>query len=317
MPPDRDIDFCIDLAPSTQPISIPLYRMVPKELKEQLEELLAKGFVRPSVSPWGAPLLFVKKKDETMRICINYRQLNKVTIKNKYPLPCIDDLFDQLQGVRVFSKIDLRSGYHQLKIRDSDVPKTAFWTRLTQKGAPFRWSDDYEENFQKLKIALTTTLVLVLPSDSGMYTRDHNLRYRRWLELLKDYDITILYHPGKANVVADALIRKVESMGSLAFILAAERPLALDIQFLANRIVRLTKSAHFIPVATTYTAERYAQIYIREIVRLHGVLVSIISDRGPQFTSHFWGAIQSGLGTRIELSTTFHPQTDGQSERTV
>ncbi|XP_075089596.1 uncharacterized protein LOC142170798 [Nicotiana tabacum] len=113
MPLDRDIDFCIDL-PGTQPISIPLYRMALaelKELKEQLQELLYKGFIRPSVSHWGAPILFVKKKDSIMRMCIDYRQLNKVTIKNKYPLPRIDNLFDQLQGARVFSKVDLRSGY--------------------------------------------------------------------------------------------------------------------------------------------------------------------------------------------------------------
>ena len=100
-----------------------------KELKGQLQDLLSKGFIRPSVSPWGAPVLFVKKKDGTMRICIDYRQLNKVTVKNKYPLPRIDDLFDQLQGALLFSKIDLRSGYHQLKIRASDIPKKAFRTR--------------------------------------------------------------------------------------------------------------------------------------------------------------------------------------------
>lgn len=132
MPPDRDIDFGIDLVQGTQPISILPYRMEPaelKELKEQLQELLEKRFIRPSVSPWGAPVLVVKKKDGTMRMCIDYRQLNKVTIKNKYHLPRIDDLFDQLQGARVFSKIDLRSGYHQLKILDSDMLKMAFRTR--------------------------------------------------------------------------------------------------------------------------------------------------------------------------------------------
>ncbi|XP_070018019.1 uncharacterized protein [Nicotiana sylvestris] len=100
-----------------------------KELKEQLQELLEKGLIRPSVSPWGVQVLFVKKKDGTMRMCIDYRRLNKVIVKNKYPLPRIDDLFDQLQGASVYSKIDLRSGYHQLKIRDSDILKTSFRTR--------------------------------------------------------------------------------------------------------------------------------------------------------------------------------------------
>ena len=113
------------MEPGTRPISIPPYRMAPaelKELKEQLQDLISKGFIRPSVYPWGAPVLFVKKKDGSMRICIDYRQLNKVTIRNKYPIPRIDDLFDQLQGASVFSKIDLRSGYHQLKVRVEDIP---------------------------------------------------------------------------------------------------------------------------------------------------------------------------------------------------
>ena len=100
-----------------------------KELKEQLKDLLDKGFIRPSVSPWGAPVLFVRKKDGSLRMCIDYRQLNKVTIKNKYPLPRIDDLFDQLQGATCFSKIDLRCGYHQLRVRECDIPKTTFRTR--------------------------------------------------------------------------------------------------------------------------------------------------------------------------------------------
>ena len=132
MPPDRDIDFCIDLELGTRPISIPLYRMAPAELRElkaQIQDLLDKGFIRPSASPWGAPVLFVKKKDGSMRMCIDYQQMNRVIIRSKYPLPRIDDLFDQLQGASVFSKIDLRSGYHQLKIRPEDIPKTTFRTR--------------------------------------------------------------------------------------------------------------------------------------------------------------------------------------------
>ena len=132
LPPDREVEFTIDLIPGTEPTSIPPYRMDPAELRElkaQLEELLRKGFIRSSISPWGAPVIFLKKKDGSLQLCIDYRQLNKVTIRNQYPLPRIDELFDQLQGSRVYSKIDLRSGYHQLRVQEGDVPKTAFRTR--------------------------------------------------------------------------------------------------------------------------------------------------------------------------------------------
>ncbi|TKW69965.1 MAG: hypothetical protein DI543_29540, partial [Bradyrhizobium icense] len=123
LPPDRQVEFRIDLLTGTTPIA------EMKELMMQLQELLDKGFIRPGSSPWGAPVLFVKKKDGSMRMCIDYRELNKATIKNRYPLPRIDDLFDQLQGSSYFSKIDLRSGYHQLKVREQDIEKTAFRTR--------------------------------------------------------------------------------------------------------------------------------------------------------------------------------------------
>ncbi|KAF5767636.1 putative nucleotidyltransferase, Ribonuclease H [Helianthus annuus] len=132
LPPHRQVEFQIELAPGAAPIARAPYRLAPTELEElskQLQELLEKGFIRPSSSPWGAPVLFVKKKDGTFRMCIDYRELNKVTVKNRYPLPRIDDLFDQLQGSCYFSKIDLRSGYHQLRVRDEDVSKTAFRTR--------------------------------------------------------------------------------------------------------------------------------------------------------------------------------------------
>src|SRR5262249_27588196 len=115
LPPVREIDFPIELVPGTSPISIPPYRMATVELVElerQLQDLLDKGLIRHSVSPWGAPVLFVRKKDGSFRMCIDYRKLNQVTVKNKYPLPRIDDLFDQLQSARVFPKIDLRSDYH-------------------------------------------------------------------------------------------------------------------------------------------------------------------------------------------------------------
>ncbi|KAJ0556179.1 putative nucleotidyltransferase, Ribonuclease H [Helianthus annuus] len=132
LPPSRDIDFRIDLNPGANPIARAPYRLAPSEMRElssQLQELLDIGFIHPSTSPWGAPVLFVKKKDGSFRMCIDYRELNKLTIKNRYPLPRIDDLFDQLQGATCFSKIDLRSGYHQLRIQEEDIPKTAFRTR--------------------------------------------------------------------------------------------------------------------------------------------------------------------------------------------
>jgi hypothetical protein len=132
MPPEREVEFVIDLLPRTAPISKRPYRMSIEELQElkkQLTELQEAGYIRPSSSPWGAPILFVQKKDGSQRMCVDYRSLNDVTIKNKYSLPRIDDLFDQMRGARVFSKIDLRSGYHQMKIRPSDIPKTTFSTR--------------------------------------------------------------------------------------------------------------------------------------------------------------------------------------------
>ena len=125
VPPEREVDLSIEVVQGTTPISRTPYRMAPTELKElktQLQELLDKGFIRPSISPWSAPILLFKKKDGTLRMCIDYRQINKVTVKNKYPLPRIEYLFDQLRGASVFSKIDLRSGYYQLRVKEVDVP---------------------------------------------------------------------------------------------------------------------------------------------------------------------------------------------------
>jgi hypothetical protein len=132
MPPDRDIEFSIEHIPGTRPIAQRPYRMNPVELvelKKQLDDMLRKGLIQPSSSSWRSPVLFVDKSDGSSRLCTDYRKLNDVTIKNKYPLPKIEDLFDQLNGSQVFSIIDLRTGYHQLKIRTTDIPKTTFTTR--------------------------------------------------------------------------------------------------------------------------------------------------------------------------------------------
>ncbi|GKF43327.1 putative reverse transcriptase domain-containing protein [Tanacetum coccineum] len=133
LPPVGQVEFKIDLIPEVALVARAPYKLAPlemQELSDQLQELADRGFIRPSTSPWGAPILFVKKKDRSFRMCIDYRELNKLTVTNHYPLPRIDGLFDQLQGSSVYSKIDLRSGYHQMRIRDEDIPKTAF--RISQ-----------------------------------------------------------------------------------------------------------------------------------------------------------------------------------------
>nr|KAJ0207233.1 hypothetical protein LSAT_V11C500291490 [Lactuca sativa] len=185
LPPDKQVEFQIDLVPGAAPIA-----------KDPLSscELLEKGFIRPSNSPWGAPVLFVKKKDGSMRMCIDYRELNKVTIKNKYPLPHIDDLFDQLQGVSYFLKTDLRSGYHQLKVHEQDVPKTAFRTRyghyeflvisfgLTNAPAVFM------DMMNRLCRPMLDKSVIVLIDDILIYSKskaDHVIHIRAVLELLR------------------------------------------------------------------------------------------------------------------------------------
>lgn len=134
LPPTREIEHVIDTG-DAKPIARPPFKMSPLELDElrrQLDELLKLGLIKPSVSPWGAPVLFVKKKDGSMRMCIDYRALNKVTIRNQHPLPCIDECLERLQGATYFTSLDLKSGYHQIRIKNEDVPKTAFNTRYGQ-----------------------------------------------------------------------------------------------------------------------------------------------------------------------------------------
>ncbi|GJT96012.1 putative reverse transcriptase domain-containing protein [Tanacetum coccineum] len=178
LPPVRQVEFQINLIPGATPVARAPYRLAPSEMQElsnQLQELLDQGFIRPSTSPWGAPVLFIKKKDRSFRMCIHYRELNKLTVKNHYLSPRIDDLFDQLQGSSIYLKIDLRSGYHQLRVWDEDIPKTAFRTRYEHYEfhvMPFVFIDDiliYSRN--KEEHANHLRIILELLKKEKLYTK--------------------------------------------------------------------------------------------------------------------------------------------------
>nr|GEX36150.1 putative reverse transcriptase domain-containing protein [Tanacetum cinerariifolium] len=225
------------------PVAWAPYRLAPAEMKEltdQLQEICDKGFIRPSSSPWEASVLFVKKKDGSLRMCIDYCELNKLTVKNRYPLPRIDDLFDLHQGSSVYSKINLRSGYHQLRVRKKDIPKIAFRTRFGH----------YE--FQVMPFGLTNA-----PTTTNGYD-------------------TIW-------VIVD----------------------------------RLTKSGHFLPMLENDPIEKLMKLYIKEVVTRHGVPVSIIFDCDGRFTSLFWQALHKALGTRLDMSTAYHPETNGAQTKAL
>ena len=201
MPPEREIDHVIELVPGATPTAKSPYKMsVPEaiELKEQLRQLLDQGFIRPSVSPWGAPVLFQKKKDGTLRLCIDYRGLNQLTVKNKYPIPRIDELLDRLHGSTVFSKIDLKSGYYQIRIKEEDIPKTAFNSRyghyeftvmsfgLTNAPATFNrlMQDIFKHQLDKH--------VLVFFDDILIYSRndkDHEAHVKEVLSILREHKL--------------------------------------------------------------------------------------------------------------------------------
>ncbi|GJT66055.1 putative reverse transcriptase domain-containing protein [Tanacetum coccineum] len=524
LPPIRQVEFQIDLVPSDAPVTRAPYRLAPSKMEElspQLQELSDKGFERPSSSPWGAPVLFVKKKDSSFWMCIDYRKLDKLTVKNRYPLLRIDDLFDQLQGSSMYSKIDLRSGYHQLRVREEYISKTVFRTRyghyefqvrpfgltnaptvfmdlmnrvcrpyldkfvivfiddiliysktkeehdahlrlilellkkeelyakfskcdfwllkvqflghvidsegihvdpakiesikdwespktpteirqflglagyyrrfiegfskiakpmtkLTQKSVKFNWGEKEETAFQTLKQKLCSAPILALPEGSENFVvycdashkglgavlmqkekviayasrqlkiheknytthdlelgavvfalkmwrhylygtkcvvfTDHkslqhildqkelNMRQRRWLELLSDYDCELRYHPGKANVVADALSRKSRPKPLRVRALVMTIGLNLPVQNLecSGEARKKRIMEHKIYVETD-SMEKLTRQYLKEVVSRHGVPILIIFDRDSKFTSHFWKSLNEALEKIIQI----------------
>ncbi|KAI3810725.1 hypothetical protein L1987_20347 [Smallanthus sonchifolius] len=441
LPPDRKIEFRINLILGAKPVARAPYRLAPFELKElmkEIQDLLDRGFIRPSTSPWGTPILFIKKKDGIMRMCIDYLELNKLTVMNKYPLPRIDDLFDQLQGAKYSSKIDLRSGYHQLKVQEEDVPKTVFRTRyrhyeflvmiiqdfskittplttLTQKAVNFEWIQKQEEAFKTLKHKLSSASILALPEGNddfviycdasriglgcALMQREKVIAYAsrqlkiheksytthdlelggivfalkiwrhylydalcqkerikpinikalrldikiNWMDQIKETQTQALQEDNikKERMVAQYIEKcltclqvKIEHQKLAGQLQQLEIPMwkwdRITMDFVTKLprtqkghdaiwvvVDRLTKSAHFIPISENYSMDKLARLYINEIVSRHGIPLSIISDRDSLFTSRFWTSFQKELGTRINMSTVYHPQTDGQSERTI
>ncbi|GJY62518.1 putative reverse transcriptase domain-containing protein [Tanacetum coccineum] len=355
VPPTRQVEFQIDLVPGVAPVASASYRLAPSEMKElsdQLQELSDKEFIRPSSLPWGASVLFVKKKDGSLCMCINYRELNNLTVKNRYPLPRIDDLFDQLQGSSVYSEVDLRSGYHQLRVREEDILKTAFRTRYVEaRKAENMNAKDLGGMIKKLKPRADETLCLkirswlpyfgdlralimheshkskysIYPGSENMY---HDLKKLYWWPKMK---ADIATHVSKCLTYSKVKAKHQKPSGLLVQPKIPQwKWEKITMDFITKLpktssgydtiwviVDRLTKSAHFLLVKETDTMERLTRLYLKEVVSRHGVSVSIISDRDSRFTSHFWQSLQKALGTHLDTSTAYHPQTGGQSERTI
>nr|GEY54040.1 putative reverse transcriptase domain-containing protein [Tanacetum cinerariifolium] len=497
IPPTRQVEFRIDLVPGTAPVARAPYRLglyEMKELADQLQELTDKGFIRPSSSPWGALVLFVKKKDRSFRMGIDYRELNKLTVKNRYPLPRIDDLFDQLQGSSVYSKIDLRSGYHQLRVQEEDIPKATFRTRYGHyefQVMPFGLTNApavFMDLMNRVCKPYLDKFVIVFIDDILIYLKDekeHEEHLKAILKLLKKKElyakfskcefwipkVQFLGHMIDSQGLAGYYRRFIEGFSKIAkpmtkltqkkvkfewgsedFIVYCDasikglgavlmqrdknaqtkarkpkniknedvrgmlvenaknpevireqkleplimheshkskysinpgsdkmyqdmkklywwpnmkadiatyvskcltcakvnaehqRPSGLLVQpktpewkwdniamdfvtKLPNSsqgyntiwviVDRLTKSAIFTPIKEIDPMDKLARIYLKEVVTRHGIPVLIISDRDLRFTSNFWRSLQNALCTRLDMSTAYHPETNGQSERTI
>nr|GEZ61264.1 hypothetical protein [Tanacetum cinerariifolium] len=316
LPPTRQIEFQIDLDPGVAPIARAPYRLAPAEMQElstqlqglsdkgfirpnpgvapiarapyrlapaemqelstRLQGLSDKGFIRPSSSPWGAPVLFVKKKDGSFRMCIDYRKLNKLTVKNRYLLSRIDDLFDQLQGSRVYSKIDLRSGYHQLKVREEDIPKTAFRNHYGH----------YE--FQVMPFGLTNA-----PANR----KEHEGHLKLILKLLKEEELYAKFLKCEFWLSKKSVKFDWGEKAEAAFQLLKQKLCGAPI------------------LALPEGSENFVIYCDASHKGLGAVLMQ--KEKVIAYASRQLKSLNKALGTRLDMSTAYHPETDGQSERTI
>nr|GEV02547.1 hypothetical protein [Tanacetum cinerariifolium] len=362
-PKEKEIEFRIKLVPGVMPVAKSPYCLTPSELEElsgQLKELQDKGFIRPSSSPWGVPVLFFKKKDGSFRMCIDYRELNKLTIKNCYLLHRIDDLFDQLQGSQYFSKINLRPYLDKFVIVfiDDILIYSKTWEEHEFLGhvingggihvdpskikAVKNWKSPRTPSEDKL----CNAHVLALPdgleyfmvycdaSELGLgcvlmqrgldemieLRNDRALYYvdRIWVPLKSDVRTLMMEKSYKSKYSVHLRANKMYyDISDRYWWSGMKKEIAVAYDTIWVIVDRLTKFAHFLPMREDYKMDKLARLYLNEIITRHGVSSSIISDRDSQFTSRFWQSMQEALGTRLDMSTAYHPQTDGQSERTI
>ncbi|XP_069143430.1 uncharacterized protein [Solanum lycopersicum] len=273
-----------------------------KELKLQLKDLTDKGYIQSNISPWGTPMLFVKNKDGTLRMCIYYRHLNKVTIKKKYPLPRIDNLFYQLQRSSFFSKIDLPSGYHQLRGMEVDTRKTE---AVKNWHKPLTPTDIHSflglagDALSRLSIGSTTHV----DDEKKELVKDVLRMDRLGVRLIESTSVGVLIHPTSESALDSVLVKMNKSFSLEGDVTPRyqDRLCVPDVDDLRTEIVAEAHASR---------AEDYARLYIDEIVRWYAILLSIISDRGSQFTLDFRRSFQKSLSMQVKISTAFHPKKD-------
>ncbi|MCO5589327.1 hypothetical protein L7F22_043293 [Adiantum nelumboides] len=324
LPPKRgDDDHAIELIPSSSPPNKPPYKVShaqQEEIMRQVNELVEKGMVRPSSSPFCSPVLLVHKKDGTYRICIDYRALNRITIKNRFPVPRIEDLFDKLQGSTYFSRIYLKSGYHQIRIVNEDILKTTFRTTFGLyeylvmpfglKNAPATFNRMMEWIFRPHH-----NFTGVFFDDVIIYSEsieEHKKHLQVILSLNRASYGSLKVGGGRCSLEMAIPNSPWESI-SMDFIFGLPKSIHGNMG-IWTIVDSFSKQAHFIPVKKTIKAHQMATLFISQIFKYHGLPTSIVSDRDPRMTSNFWKGLFENLGTRLNFSSAYHPQMDGQSE---
>ncbi|GJP48265.1 hypothetical protein CLOM_g7563, partial [Closterium sp. NIES-68] len=296
-----------------------------QEVQKQLDELLDKGFIRVSSSPYAAPTLFVKKKDGSMRMCIDYRALNKITIKNRYPLPRIEELFDQLGEAKFFSKLDLRNGYHQVRVVDEEIEKTAFRIRYGH----FEFLREFaRSSIPFLGHIISHNQLSMDPSKvkSVQYWKPPtSIKELQAFLSLANYYRMFIQHLAITSPLSN-LLRKTEGFHwgpdeDKAFEAIKQALTSSPTLTLPNPSLPYTIWTDASSVATgailcqDHHCTTYCELFFKEVVRIHGVPSVLISDRDSRFLNRFWQNLFNRLGTKIRLSTAYHSQSDGRTKR--